>query len=161
MARSKRVNATHHIELCACSHCEADFNAAKRMSDALNTYIHGLREHLFELRDKWMAFRLSDGTSDGVLYDSKRDAVRHQDDEFRCAYISFRNILGGASPQECVRVLNFTRDAYDAGFRLADPDDVHGGPDVAPTTAQMDAQQGAVIAVIKPELMRLMGLGVN
>jgi hypothetical protein len=123
------------------------------MSDALNMYINGLRKHLWELRNKWMAFSLADGSSDGQLYDSKRDAVRHQSNEFQCAYISFRNLLGGATPHECVRVLNFTRDAYDAGFRLTDPDDIDGGPDVAPTAAQMDAQKGQVVAIIRPELL--------
>jgi len=154
--RTKRVNATHNAMLCACPPCKADFDAGKRIADALNMYINGLRDHLWDLRNKWMAFRLSDGTSDGVLYDSKRDAVAHQFDEFTCMYISFRNLLGGAKQSECIRVLNFNRDAYDAGFRLPDPDDVNGGPDVAPTTAQMDAQRGQVIAIISPELLRQM-----
>lgn len=161
MPTSKRPNATHNAVLCACPHCKADYDAAKRIADALNVYLNGLRNHLWELRDKWMAFKLSDGTSDGQLYDSKRDAVRHQDNEFQCLYICFVNIMGGATAPEVVRVLNFTRDAYDAGFRLADPDDVNGGRDVAPTAARMDDARGDVIAIIRPELMHELGLGVN
>lgn len=120
-------------------------DAGRRISDALNTYINGLaKTHWFELRSKWMAFRLSDGSSDGVLYDTKRDAVRHQADEFLCAYISFANLAGGASPHECAIFLNFTRDAYDAGMRLPDPDDVNGGRDVAPTAARIDMARNIV-----------------
>lgn len=119
------------------------------MSDALNMYRVNMPWEM--VRDKWMAFKLSDGTSDGVLYDSKRDAVRHQFNEFMCCYIAFVNLMGGATAQGCAVFLNFTRDAYDAGFRLPDPDDVNGGRDVAPTAAAIDAVTG----VIRPVLQRM------
>lgn len=83
----------------------------------------------FELRNKWMAFRLRDGSGDGVIYDSKQDAVRHQLDERLCAYLCFRNCLGGTTQQECEVFLKFNRDLYDAGGRMPDPDDITGGPD--------------------------------
>lgn len=134
------------MRLCACPHCKTDMECGKRMSDAINMYRTNMPWEF--VSDKWMAFRLSDGTSDGVLYDSKRDAVRHQVHEMLCCYIAFVNLMGGANAYGCAVMLNFTRDAYDAGFRLPDPDDVHGGRDVAPTAGQMDAAMG----IIRPHL---------
>lgn len=143
---SKRRNKSH-ARLCICTLCKADHDAGKRMSDALNMYRANMPWEW--VRDKWMAFRLSDGASDGVLYDSKREAVAHQLHEFQCCYISFRNLMGGATPLGCMTFLNFTRDAYDAGFRLPDPDDVHGGRDVIPTAAQIDAVTGTIRPVLQ------------
>lgn len=162
MTQSKRPNHNHRVYLCACPHCRADMDAGKRISDALNVYVTGLGlTHWRELRSKWMAFRLSDGTSDGVLYDSKRDAVAHQMNEFQCVYISFANLAGGAKPMDCALFLNFTRDAYDAGFRLPDPDDVNGGRDLAPTAGQMDAARGIIRAAL-PDMHRFAGAaGLN
>ena len=91
-----------------------------------------------ELRMKWLAIRLSDGGYDGVLYDSKAEAVRHQSDEKLCAYISYRGIPGGTTPKEMELFLKFNRDAYDAGFRLPDPDRPDGGFEVLMTTALRD-----------------------
>ena len=111
-------------------------DAAKRASDIVNSYRTFMDWD--ELKNKWLAIRLSDGGYDGTLYDSKRDAVRHQLDEFLCAYVCYRNLVGGATPGEMELFLKWNRDAYDAGFRLPDPDDPGGGPDVLLTTAQLD-----------------------
>src|SRR5437762_517876 len=82
-----------------------------------------------------MAIRLSDGGSDGKLYDTKREAVKHQLHEQLCAYYSFRNSPNGFSfgprgLQEAAVFLAWHRMAYDNGFRLPDPDDRNGGPDL-------------------------------
>lgn len=111
-------------------------DAAKRASDHVNMHI--AFNDFDTLRNKWMAIRLSDGDSDGVLYDTKRDAVRHQLHETQCAYLSFRNMVGGATPRDMAIFLAFSRDAYANGMRLPDPDDVHGGPDVLPTQQRID-----------------------
>jgi hypothetical protein len=52
-------------------------DAANRMRDAVNLHVvagtFGVRErHL-----QWLAIRLEDGRSDGTVYESRRDAVRH------------------------------------------------------------------------------------
>lgn len=109
---------------------------AKRCADIIN----GLRvAHEFnELCGKWVAIRLSDGGSDGVLYDSKPDAIRHQLHEQMCAYISFRNLLNGITEEEAKTFLDFTRSAYDAGMRLPDPEAVNGGPDLLLPFGQFD-----------------------
>lgn len=109
---------------------------AKRASDIINAYYSYVP--LDRLLRSWVAIRLSDGGSDGVLYDSKRDAVRHQSDEFLCAYICLKNCPNGISKLEAERFLAFTRSAYEAGFRLPDPDDITGGRDVFMPVSQYD-----------------------
>lgn len=113
---------------------------AKRFADIVNGYLAFTKP--WDVRNKWLAIRLSDGGHDGVMYDSKRDAVRHQLDEFLCAYFSFRNCLGGISPREANRYLAYVRAAHKAGFRLPDPDDRNGGPDLFMSTNQFDTWTG-------------------
>ena len=80
--------------------------------------------HLLADRDRainsWCAIRLSDGGSDGILYDSKAAAVRHQLHEFQCAYVKIPP--DGMGPREAEIFLKFNRQLYDAGMRIADPD---------------------------------------
>jgi hypothetical protein len=113
-------------------------DAARRAADNINAYVTFMDRD--ELIRKWMAIRLADGSYDGTLYDSKRDAVRHQSDEFLCAYVSFRNLQQGTTAKEMQVFLNFNREAYDHGFRLPDPDSQTGGREVLMTTAQHDYQ---------------------
>lgn len=144
---NRRQNFDHPVRLCVCRYCKDDWNAGKRMSDVVNTLRSGLPWD--ELQWKWVAFALSDGKWDGVVYDSKRDAVRGQLHEYQCVYISFRNLIGGATPEGMAIFLNFTRDAYDAGFRLPDPDDVNGGRDVIPTAARIDSIRNIIRPVLR------------
>lgn len=79
----------------------------------------------------YVAIRLSDGGSDGRLYDTKREAIRHQLHESTCAYFSFRNAPNGfRHARDAAAFLAWHRAAYDQGWRLPDPDDTHGGPDL-------------------------------
>lgn len=71
---------------------------------------------------KWAAIRLSDGGSDGVAYDTKREATEHQLDEFLCAYVFIHP--DGMRPKEAEFFLQYNRDLYDSGFRMPDPDAV-------------------------------------
>jgi hypothetical protein len=102
---------------------------AKRCFDIINSYVAYVP---YEERVRsWVAVRLSDGGSDGVLYHSKRDAVRYQLDEFLCAYFSYRNSPSGfASKTDAELWLRMHRAYYDQGFRLPDPDAKDGGKDV-------------------------------
>lgn len=68
----------------------------------------------------WIAVRLSDGGSDGNLYPSKGDAVRHQLVREQCAYI--RIPPTGMNPAEAENQLKWVRALYAAGMDLADPD---------------------------------------
>lgn len=115
---------------------------AQRLSDNVNGYYSYVKWE--ELKTKWIAAKLSDGSTDHTLYDSKRDAVRHQSDEFTCAYIALINCPNGISPLEAERFLAFTRGAYDAGMRLPDPDAMDGGKDPFMDVAQYDRLRGIV-----------------
>lgn len=111
-------------------------DAAKRAADTINGQLALCRP--WYLSNKWMAFRLSDGSSDGVLYDSKRDAVKHQSDEFLCFYVSFRNCAMGTNAREVAMWLVMHRQAYDKGYRFVDPDHAYGGASVLLTTPLRD-----------------------
>lgn len=114
--------------------------AGKRASDHVN--MHRMFGNWDEVQNKWLAINLGDGSSDGVLYDSKKDAVKHQFHEQLCAYVAMRNLVNGSTPEEMAIFIKFNRDAYKAGFRLPDPDDQFGGKTVAPTAAQYDYYSG-------------------
>jgi hypothetical protein len=96
-----------------------------------------------QLKNSWMAFRLQDGSTDGTLYDSKTDAVRHTD-ETRCAYFCFRNAMGGVTPHDCQLWLDLHRHVYSNGGRLADPDTSHGGPDLILSNRGYDVLTGRI-----------------
>lgn len=101
---------------------------AKRAADTVNE----LLTHRPGAVQRWVAIKLADGSSDGVLYDSKRDAVRHQSDEYHCFYICIPPT--GTSPAQMQVMLDMHRAMYKAGMRMVDPDDSTGGPQwVKPT----------------------------
>ena len=115
-------------------------DAAKRVADKYN--MHRLANSDGSAVGRWFAVRLADGTSEDndTLYDTKRDAVRHQMDEFLCAYIQIK--APSMSYREAETFLGITRKAYDAGFRLADPDRSDGGMDLIPRlTREAQAEQ--------------------
>jgi hypothetical protein len=75
---------------------------------------------------KFCAIALQDGSSDHVLYDHRKDAVRHQhhNEQWYC----FVKIVPLAMTTcEAQIFLDFHRSAYDAGFRLVDPEHPRGG----------------------------------
>lgn len=124
-----------------CSYTGQHSDAARHASDAVNLHMHALG---FDAMRHWVAVRLSDGRSDGALYDSKVDAVRHQTDEKRCAYVCIPP--SGMNPCRAESYLSTHRRLYDAGFRLADPDSKTGGPDVIPRSTNEDqARQMALL----------------
>lgn len=118
-------------------------DAAKRISDA--TMLHWVALH-WACTKYWVAFRLEDGRSpdNNTLYDSKRDAVRHQSDEFLSMYVKLHP--GGHNVCETEAMLKFTRQAYLNGYRLPDPDHRHGGPDLIPRIG-MDKIQNQIRAL--------------
>jgi hypothetical protein len=74
----------------------------------------------WELRTTWMAFKLSDGSSDKVLYDTKADAIRHQLHEQLCCYVAMGNVVAGMSPMDCQIFINLHRHLYANGGRIQD-----------------------------------------
>lgn len=114
-------------------------DAAKRASDEINLHLAAIG---FDAFRKWVAIRLADGSSDKTLYDSKIAAIRHQPDEQLCTYVCIPPNRTSVCSAEAF--LAFTRKAYNAGFRLTDPDSRTGGPDVIRRlTIRDQAQQAA------------------
>ena len=108
---------------------------AKRCCDHYNLHKVALG---FGSIGKWIAVRLIDGDSDGVLYDDKLAAVTHQHHNEK--WYTFVK-LGPQSMNVCEAevVLATARKLYDAGLRLTDPDHKHGGPDVIKRLTVEDA----------------------
>ena len=113
-----------------CSRCIVADDVAKRAYEQLkNIAVHNDWDTRI---NSVVTIRLSDGHCDGVLYDSKQAAVKHcSGNEQWYAFFSFRNAPNGFdSPRDAAIFLAYHRAAYDNGFRLPDPDDSRGGPDL-------------------------------
>jgi hypothetical protein len=108
------------------------------MSDRINLMV--LSHPWDTLCNSWMAFKLADGDSDGVLYDTRQDAIRHQLHETMCAYFHMRNGMGGANVRDCQLFLNVHRQVYDAGGRFTDPQ----SPSIIMSTRGHDIMSGRV-----------------
>lgn len=109
---------------------------AKRAADIING-------HLVSQPDavrKWVAIRLSDGSSDNVLYDTKAHAVRYQLDEYQCLYVCIPPT--GTSPEQMSAMIDLHRALYDKGARMVDPDDEQtGGPQYVPPVQLEDLRR--------------------
>lgn len=92
--------------------------AGKRMSDIYNGLI--VAHPIGDLIGKWAAFSLADGNSDGEIYDTRNDAIKHQQYEQQCCYIMLG--IGGMDQRAASSYMEFYRAAYDAGGRVSDPD---------------------------------------
>lgn len=95
-------------------------DAAKRAADQINLHVSAVGHESFR---KYVAIRLSDGGSDGVLYDTRKDAITHQLHEQQCAYFRIPPFGQMAKPHEMESYLTTMRSLYDAGRRLQDPDE--------------------------------------
>ena len=105
-----------------------DVDAAKRMSDIVNSMV--VIHPLDTILHSWIAIRLSDGGYDGVLYDTRREAVRHQQHETQCAYVFLGSVMGGMPVAEAHAYLAYHRLVYENGARLPDPEAPNGGPEI-------------------------------
>jgi hypothetical protein len=70
---------------------------------------------------RWVALRLSDGGSDGVVYDTRADAIRHQHSPEYCCFVKIPPT--GFPPGDASRFLLLSRAFEKGGFRLIDPED--------------------------------------
>lgn len=99
---------------------------AKRVSDQYR--LHRVAVGLAAV-GQFFAAALADGTSDGVLYESKSAAVRHQHNhEQWYAFVCISP--GDMNPCEAEEYLAMVRMLYDRNIRLVDPDHARGGRDV-------------------------------
>lgn len=118
-------------------------DAAKRMSDTHNLHLT-VRGH--DAVGRFFAAALHDGSGDGVLYESKADAVRHQkhNEQF---YVYVPVTPASTSPCEMQSWLTYVRALYDAGARLPDRDAPSGGPQPIPRLTVED-HRAAVRSVL-------------
>lgn len=118
-------------------------DAARRQSDTYR--LHRTAAGLDAI-GKWFASALADGATDGVLYDSKSDAVRHQHhNEQLYAFICISP--GDWTPCEAEEFLGLQRMLYDRGIRLTDPDHIRGGRQVVQRSTVED-QRSLVRSII-------------
>jgi hypothetical protein len=104
----------------------AHSDAAKRCADNYN--LHRIADEYGSI-GKWIAIALQDGSSDGVLYDDKLSAVRHQHhNEQRYAFMKISP--HGMALCEAEVYLETNRRLYSRGMRMTDPDHKHGGMDL-------------------------------
>lgn len=128
-------------------------DAAKRVSDAHRLHKTALGHAAI---GRWLACALADGTSDGVLYDSKSDAVTHQHHNEQ--FYAFLCISpGDVSPCEAEEFLAINRMLYSKGIRMTDPDHAHGGPDIV-QRATVEDQRSLVRSIASGGRIRPSGL---
>lgn len=97
---------------------QEELDAARRMADAVNLHVHAA---LAENRDRpgYVAIRLSDGRSpDGVLYDTRRDAARHNLNDRAAFYVKVGKDTMPA--REALVVLKLARLAFERGVVFAE-----------------------------------------
>lgn len=88
-------------------------DAARRASDIVNLHV------IAGSVGQWCSIRLSDGGSDGAVYESREQAISHQ---LRPEYTTQVLIPpDGMSPQEAEAVLKYWRALVDANVRDDDP----------------------------------------
>lgn len=98
-------------------------DAARRLMDSVNLHVLAQNAELGNGRDRpgYVAVRLADGTSDGTLYDTRADAVRHQPDPWYC-YVK----VGRSAMQlkEAWVYLQYMRQAAATGHVLAEEETI-------------------------------------
>jgi hypothetical protein len=105
-----------------CSECVVITDDARRMADAVGTacvfYPEAVRHN------GWLAFALSDGSTDHTIYPSKTDAIAHMSNEFLYAYLNLRKCIGGMPVKDAQLWLDLHRHIYDQGGRMTNPRDI-------------------------------------
>jgi hypothetical protein len=103
-------------------------DAARRAADVVNLALLADRDGAV---GRWVAIRLSDGGSDGVVYDRVEHAANAQLHYQQCMYV--RIGPGGMPAREAEAALAYHRTVYDAGNR---PPYLDGYTPIVPNTAE-------------------------
>lgn len=118
-------------------HPKGHSDAAKKLSDTYN--LHRIAIDTFGIANlgRWFACALADGETDGVLYDSKIDAVRHQghNEDF---YVYVKISPSTMTQCDAEIYLGVWRRAYDAGLRLTERDSSNGGRELIKRNSRED-----------------------
>jgi hypothetical protein len=94
--------------------------AVQHLCDAVNLHITAQGSEAY---GKYVAIRLADGKSpDGALYDTRRDAARHNASDPWCFYLKVSP--GGINKMEAWVVLGYARMAKKSGVKFAEEDPV-------------------------------------
>jgi hypothetical protein len=117
---------------------DEEMNAAKRLSGIINSLV--VIYPIDQLIHSWIAVSLADGSTDGTLYDTRQDAVRHQTHEQQCAYLNLGPVMGGMDINAAYAIIKFHRDAYEAGYTFIDPEHPTGGMDIGMPIAMEDVR---------------------
>lgn len=131
-------------------------DAAKRASDWHNLH----RAVGLDTIGRYIAVALSDGSSDGILYDTKRDAVRHQHhNENFYAFMAIQ--VASVTVCAAESFLYTHRLVYKAGGRMSDPDHYGGGRQIIPRLQKEDhARQDYALSMrglVKPSNLIIPG----
>lgn len=86
---------------------------AKRAYDIMNLHVIGKGDSSW---GKWVAFRLSDGGSDNVLYDTREQAIAFQLHPLQCCYLVIPP--SGFTLAELREFLTLSRSLSDKGARI-------------------------------------------
>jgi|SRR5215469_2119908 len=137
LRRLRAAKVGEHLDLCphglkVCRKCVTVEDSGRRMAELVNLLVAS--NPWDTIVNSWVAIRLIDGGSDGVLYDSRAAAIAHQPDERWAFYLCMRNAQGGIKPLDAQLLINMQRQVYDNGGRLADPQ----APSVIPTISAYD-----------------------
>lgn len=85
-------------------------DAARRCAEQVTLHV------LAGATGRWCAVRMSDGGSDGIAYDTRDQAIRHQLHVHQCVYVVVP--LLPMAEAEAQAYLDMWRDLYDQGVRL-------------------------------------------
>lgn len=98
-------------------------DAANRMRDAVNLHVVAGALGVRERHLQWLAIRLEDGRSDGTVYESRRDAVRHTMNREKGWFYAK---VGAESmgEREAIIVLQMARQAFRNGVVFAEEEPI-------------------------------------
>lgn len=110
--------AFQHDRGCPLAGLAGHSDGARRIYETY--HLHRLAGDMFDVIGKWFAAKLSDGTTDNVLYDTKAEAISHQHHNEN--YYTFI-CISPANMTVCSAevMLTLARKLYDAGLRQSDP----------------------------------------
>lgn len=94
-------------------------DAANRMRDAVNLHVLTGNLGFRERAACWVAIRLEDGRSDGNLYESRRDAVRHTTNK-ETGWFYVKVGAESMGEREAIIVLQQARQAFKSGVIFAE-----------------------------------------
>lgn len=113
-------------------------DAARRVADT--AMLHRVAGRGLENVGKVFAVALNDGSSDGVLYDTMADCIRHQRHNAKW-YAYMRVSRHGMSVCEAASMLKMHRDADAAGLTFTDRNDPSFGFELIPRLTAEDHQR--------------------